>query len=80
MTFEEAHEKDCELVGADKYHLLPPLLPCRCGGDAHMDVSMALIQCNRCEMSFEYRYDKGVIPYYTWQLIAGGEKYEDLRG
>ena len=30
-----------------------------------VDISMALIQCDSCGISFEYRYRRGVIPYYT---------------
>jgi len=30
-----------------------------------LDLSMALIQCEGCGISFEYRYDRGVIPYNT---------------
>lgn len=73
MDFNEAHRWDVELaIHGDKYHTLPPLKPCRCGGKAILDISMALITCDRCEMSFEYRYHRGVIPYFTWQLVAEG--------
>lgn len=30
-----------------------------------LGMSMALIQCDGCGISFEYRYDRGVIPYNT---------------
>lgn len=30
-----------------------------------VDWSMALIQCDGCGISFEYRYNRGVIPYKT---------------
>lgn len=30
-----------------------------------VDISMALIQCDNCGISFEYRYRRGIIPYHT---------------
>ena len=30
-----------------------------------VDISMRLIQCDGCGLSFEYRYDRGVIPFHT---------------
>ena len=74
MTYEEAHDLDLLIAKSDPYILideLPPLAPCRCGGAAHLDISMALIACETCGMSFEYRYNQGVIPYYSWQKAAG---------
>ena len=35
-----------------------------------VDVSMALIQCDGCGIAFEYRYDRGVIPFHT--IIESG--------
>jgi len=34
-----------------------------------VDVSMALIQCEHCGISFEYRYNRGIIPYKTFVNI-----------
>ena len=51
------------------YQNLEPLKKCVCGGQPHIDVSMSLIHCPQCGLCFEYRYNKGVIPYFTWQLI-----------
>ena len=47
---------------------LPPLEKCNCGGQPGIDPSMALIYCPDCGLSFEYRYNRGTIPYFTWQL------------
>jgi ribosomal protein L37AE/L43A len=30
-----------------------------------VDISMALIQCDNCGISFEYRYRRGTVPYHT---------------
>jgi len=78
MTYDEAHQKDVDICKSDPYQLVddcPPLAPCRCGGEAIIDFSMALIQCETCGMSFEYRYNQGIIPYHTWQKSAGVEGY-----
>lgn len=67
MTDED---KDILLVRDNPwYENLEPLKKCICGGTPHFDISMALIQCDACGLSFEYRYNKGVIPYHTWQSI-----------
>ena len=70
MTFDEAQDLDIELSKTLAYEDLPELAPCRCGGAASVDVSMRLISCEKCGMSFEYRYNRNVIPYFTWQLAA----------
>jgi hypothetical protein len=75
MTNEEAQIKDEKLAKENPFHDgLPPLAPCRCGGAPYVDTSMALIYCPVCELSFEYRYNRGVVPYYTWQLAAENKK------
>lgn len=73
MTYDEANNLDFATSRKDPNLFLdmPQLAPCRCGGEAIIDVSMALITCNQCGMSFEYRYNRGVIPYHTWQKAAG---------
>ncbi len=35
-----------------------------------VDRSMTLIQCDNCGIAFEYRYDRGVIPFHT--IIESG--------
>ena len=35
-----------------------------------VDMSMTLIQCDSCGIAFEYRYDRGVIPFHT--IIESG--------
>lgn len=75
MTFEEAHSVD-RFITMEYPHWfmeLPPLAPCRCGGTPNIDISMGLIHCDTCGLSFEYRYDRGVVPYYTYQKSAGVE-------
>lgn len=74
--FKEMMQKDVELRnrGTD-YSKLSPLEPCRCGGSPHVDVSMALIQCDNCGLCFEYRYNRGVVPYFTWQALTAVTPY-----
>lgn len=42
-------------------------LPCPVCGEKKLivDISMTLIQCDGCGICFEYRYNRGVIPYNT---------------
>lgn len=70
---EEAENKDAinGINGVD-YSSLPPLNKCRCGGIPIIDTSMGLIYCPRCGLSFEYRYNRGTVPYYMWQLTSNG--------
>ena len=68
--FELAKEKDRAMHRTYAPAFIEPLELCRCGGKVHIDTSMALIVCDQCGLCFEYRYDRGVIPYHTWQLIA----------
>ena len=35
-----------------------------------VDRSMALILCDSCGIAFEYRYDRGIIPFHT--IIESG--------
>ena len=51
----EIREKDCPICGQKKLGT---------------DVSMCLIQCEGCGIAFEYRYDRGVIPFHT--IIESG--------
>lgn len=75
MNYLECQIADQRLSKENPWHDgLPPLEPCRCGGEAYVDVSMALIHCPQCDMSFEYRYNRGVVPYYTWQKCAADSK------
>jgi len=68
--YEVTRMMDVELTVKNPwYEDLKPLEKCYCGGQPHLDISMALIQCDKCGLCFEYRYNKGVIPYHTWQLI-----------
>lgn len=59
----EEHRKDIEVLE----HPEMGHCPCPVCGVSGLivDVSMALIQCDSCGISFEYRYDRGVIPFYT---------------
>jgi hypothetical protein len=68
--FMDNEDKDIQLLADNPWYMdLEPLKKCICGGMPHIDVSMALIQCDNCKLSFEYRYNKGIIPYHTWQAI-----------
>ena len=68
-NYYETKEKDIQLCKNDPhYRDVEPLKKCSCGGRPTIDVSMALIHCNKCGLCFEYRYARGVVPYHTWQL------------
>ena len=68
--YDETDMMDRELARTNPwYEDLEPLKKCFCGGQLYFDVSMALIQCDNCGFCFQYRYNKGIIPYHTWQLI-----------
>ncbi|MBI9087383.1 MAG: hypothetical protein JEZ11_27585 [Desulfobacterales bacterium] len=65
-------DKDLALRDSNPfYEDLPPLEPCVCGGIPIIDSSMGLIYCEKCGLSFEYRYNKGLVPYHTWQAYHG---------
>lgn len=75
-NYEFLVKKDVKLRERNPFYIqLSPLKKCICGHQPIIDASMALIHCTNCGLSFEYRYFKGLIPYYTWQEIhKGGEK------
>jgi len=71
--YRKAEEKDVQLLKDNPwYENLEPLKKCNCGGRPTIDASMALIQYENCGLCFAYRYNKGVIPYHTWQINHKG--------
>jgi len=72
--YDKTYIKDRNLSKSNPWYEDLPLEKCMCGGQPHFDVSMALIQCNNCGLCFEYRYGKGIIPYYTWQAVRREQK------
>ena len=55
QLIDKVEEKDCPICGERKLIV---------------DLSMSLIQCDSCGISFEYRYDRGIIPFHT--IIGAG--------
>jgi hypothetical protein len=67
---EYLQQKDFKLSMSNPHYIdLPPLEKCVCGHQPIIDVSMALIYCSNCGLCFEYRYNRGILPYYMWQEI-----------
>ncbi len=76
IEYKITYKKDIELSTTNTWYKdLDPLARCACGGQPHIDVSKELIVCDNCGLSFGYRYCRGVVPYYTWQLRAKRRKH-----